>query len=92
MQELKEPSMTIIAVTATKDEAMPDNPGIYLTASETAELEPINLSNGIKPVTQTASSVYRPSTINTELINAFGRTFPGFLNSPAIKQMAAIPV
>lgn len=70
MQELKEPRITIIAVTATKDEAMPDNPGIYLTASDTAELEPISLSNGIRPVTHTASSVYRPNTTSTELINA----------------------
>src|SRR3954452_12696983 len=92
MQELNDPKITIIAVIATNVEATLEKPGIYLTASETAALEWISLSNGINPVTQTASNVYKPSTMNTELRRAFGSTFPGFLNSPAMKQIAAIPV
>src|SRR3954452_22441433 len=84
IQELNEPKITIIAVTATNEEAISDNPGIYFTASDTAAFVLINFSKGIKPMTQTASNVYRARTMNTELISARGRTFPGFLNSPAI--------
>ncbi|CRH76812.1 Uncharacterised protein [Chlamydia trachomatis] len=43
-------------------------------------------------MTQTANSVYKANTMNTELIRARGSIFPGFLNSPAMKQIAAIPV